>query len=360
MEPAYCGRRVILPSAVSQGHHRFVSDNGRMRRRTVLAGLLAAAAGGGLAACTDEDTPAPGPSAGAESSAAPILGSTAGSSLAPRDVTPYTPAAGTAPAQAFAVGRRDFPFDRGADRPLPTRVWYPATGAVPSSPSPVDGAAPVPGRFPLVLFSHGLTSAPDDFAALLSRWAQAGFVVAAATYPRTSYGAQPYDPGDIANQPADARLLLDRLLSLGADPLGAVIDPARVGAAGHSGGGITTAGLFSRYRDERLKAGVIIAGTDFQGTPFTGAPAGMLFVHGTDDTTVTYDAGRTVFEAVPWSRAMLTIANGGHVITDADFETITGTTTEFLRWSLYGDAAAKGRIPAAATVAGVGTLENQL
>jgi fermentation-respiration switch protein FrsA (DUF1100 family) len=331
-----------------------------MQRRTVLLGLLAAAGGGGLAACTDEADPGPAPSASAGQSAVPILGSTAASSLAPRDVTPYTPAAGTAPAQAFAVGRRDFTFDRGADRPLPTRVWYPATGAVPSSPSPVDGAPPVSGRFPLVLFSHGLTSAPDDFAALLSRWAQAGFVVAAARYPRTSYGAQPFDPGDIVNQPQDARHLLDRLLGLGADPLAAIIDPARIGAAGHSGGGITTAGLFSVHRDERLKAGVLIAATDFQGAAFTGPPAGMLFVHGSDDTTVTYAAGHTVFEAVPWSRAMLTIEGGGHVITDADFETITGTTTEFLRWSLYGDAGAKGRIPAAATTAGVGKLENQL
>jgi fermentation-respiration switch protein FrsA (DUF1100 family) len=329
-----------------------------MRRRTVLVGLLAAA-GGGLAAC-DGDRPGPGPTGATGESAAPIMGSTAASSLAPRDVTPYTPPAGSAPGQAFAVGRRDFAFDRGADRPLPTRVWYPATGTAPSSPSPVDGAPPVAGRFPLVLFSHGLTSAPDDFAALLSRWAQAGFVVAAIKYPRTSYGAEPFQPEDVANQPADARLVLDRLLDLGTDPLGAVVDPDRVGAAGHSGGGITTVGLFSAHRDERLKAGVVIAGTDFLATPFTGAPAGMLFVHGTDDTTVAYDAGHTVFEAVPWSRAMLTIANGGHVITDADFETITGTTTEFLRWSLYGDAAAKDRIPAAADVAGVGTLENEL
>ncbi|MCA2211972.1 alpha/beta hydrolase family protein [Jidongwangia harbinensis] len=332
-----------------------------MRRRTVLLGLVAAAAGGGgLVACTDEATPSPGPSASPGQSAVPILGSTASSSLAPRDVTRYAPAAGTAPAQAYAVGRRDFTFDRGADRPLPTRVWYPATGEVPSTPSPVDGAAPVAGRFPLVLFSHGLTSAPDDFAALLSRWAQAGFVVAAVKYPRTSYGAQPFDQGDIVNQPLDARLVLDRMLALGADPLAAIIDPARVGAAGHSGGGITTAGLFSAHRDERLKAGVLIAATDFLGTPFAGPPAGMLFVHGSDDNTVTYEAGHTVFEAVPWSRAMLTIEGGGHVITDADFETITGTTTEFLRWSLYGDAGAKGRVPSAATTAGIGKLENQL
>jgi hypothetical protein len=119
--------------------------------------------------------------------------------------------------------------------------------------------------------------------------------------------------------------------------------------------------LFSAERDERLKAGVIIAGTDFQGAAFTGQPAAMMFVHGRDDDTVTHRAGHTVFEAVPWSRAMLSITKGGHVITDADFETTTTTTTEFLRWSLYGDVAAKARIPAAAAaVAGVGTLEDEL
>lgn len=322
----------------------------------MLLGLVAAGAGG-LAGCADDDEPLVPPPATATSEP-PILGSVESSSLAPREPTPYVPVAGTAPARAFAVGRQDFAFDRGGDRPLPTRVWYPAEGAVPSSPSPVDGAAPVAGRFPLVVFSHGLTSAPDDFAALLSRWAQAGFVVAAPTFPRTSYNAPRFDAGDIVNQPLDVRLVLDRLLWL--DPLADIIDRDRIGAAGHSGGAITTVGMFSAHRDERLKAGVVIAGTDFQGTPFTGPPAGMMFVHGTDDTTVAYQAGRTVFEAVPWSRAMLTVANGGHVITDADFEAITGTTTEFLRWSLYGDAAAKDRLADAAAVNGVATLDDQL
>ena len=101
------------------------------------------------------------------------------------------------------------------------------------------------------------------------------------------------------NQPADVRRVLDQLLALPGDPLGEIIDPDRLAAAGHSGGGITTVGLFSAERDERLKAGMVIAGTDFLGAPFTGPAAGMLFVHGRDDDTVTYRAGHTVFEAGP-------------------------------------------------------------
>ncbi len=332
-----------------------------MRRRTVLLGLVAAATGtGGLTACSAGTGTGPDGTATASASAVPILASTTASSLAPQSVTPYTPPAGNAPGRAFAVGRRDLTFQRGADRPLPTRVWYPATGAVPSAPRPVDGAAPMPGRYPLIMFSHGLTSSPEDFAALLSRWAQAGFVVAAPTFPRTAYGVANFDPGDIANQPADVRHVLDQLLALGADPLAAVIDPGRLAAAGHSGGGITTVGLFSAERDQRLKAGVVIAGTDFRATPFSGPAAGMLFVHGRNDTTVTYGAGHTVFKAVPWSRAMLSITEGGHVIEATSFEPITQTTTEFWRWALYGDAAARTRIPAAAAVGGAATLENEL
>jgi len=333
-----------------------------MRRRTVLLGLLAATAGSSsLAACSAERGAGISGATTASASAAPILASTTDSSLAPQSVTKYIPPPGSAPAGTYALGRRDFTFDRGADRPLPTRVWYPAQGAAPAVANPVDGAIPAEGRFPLVVFSHGLTSHPNDFAALLTRWAQAGFVVAGPVFPHTAYGVAEFEPGDIVNQPADVRHVLDQLLALPGDPLRDIIDPNRLAAAGHSGGGITTAGLFSAERDERLRAGVIIAGTDFQAAAFTGPAAGMMFVHGRDDDTVTYRAGHTVFEAVPWSRAMLSITGGGHVITDTDFETITGTTTEFLRWSLYGDAAARARIPAAATAAdGVGTLEDQL
>jgi fermentation-respiration switch protein FrsA (DUF1100 family) len=333
-----------------------------MRRRTVLLGLLATAAGGtGLAACAAGTGVTIGGSATPSGSAAPILASTTESSLGPQSVTKYVPPPGSAPAGAFALGRRQFSFDRGADRPLPTTVWYPAQGTAPAVAAPIEGAMPAAGRFPLIIFSHGLTSNPNDFAALLSRWAQAGFVVAGPVFPHTAYGVTDFDSDDIVNQPADVRHVLDQLLALPGDPLRDVIDPDRVAAAGHSGGGITTVGLFSAERDQRLKAGVVIAGTDFQGMPFTGPAAGMMFVHGRDDDTVSFRAGHTVFEAVPWSRAMLSITEGGHVITDADFETITTTTTEFLRWSLYGDAAAQARIPtAAAAVAGVGTLENEL
>lgn len=317
-----------------------------MRRRSLLFGVAATVVGVAAGCTTGQAEPA----------RTPILSSTAASTLVAKGVTPYEPVAGVAPGQTFAVGRRAFSYDRDG-RSLPVEVWYPAQGAV--GIDPVSGAAPAAGLFPVVLFSHGLTAQPNDYAAMLTRWAQAGFVVAAPIYPYTSFGAVDYSSYDLVNQPADASYVLTRLLSQD-DVLTAHLDPERLAAAGHSGGGITTVGLFSAERDTRLTAGIVLAGTDFRSAEFTGPAAAMLFVHGRLDDTVAYRAGHTVFEAVPWSRAMLTVTGGGHLTTGDDFEATVGTSTEFLRWSLYGDLAAKGRIPAASAVDDVATLEDQL
>jgi dienelactone hydrolase len=355
-----CDLRRADPAPILMVRTASTSTIVTMRRRTLLLSLAAA---GGLSACGPSDPkPTTSPSALAASPlpSGDIMGSTQSSSLEAQSVTPYRPPAGSAPAAAFPVGRRDFTLSRGTDRPLPTRVWYPAQGPAPASPAPVDGVLPAAGRFPLILFSHGLTSNPEDFSALLSRWAQAGFVVAGPAYPHTRYEAEAFDENDVVNQPADAVSVIDQLLALSGDPLRAAVDETRIAAAGHSGGAITTIGLFSAQRDTRLKAGLAIAGTDFLATPFAGPAAAMLFVHGTEDTTVRYEAGHTVFEAVPWSRAMLTINGGNHVIEDASFEAITRTSTEFWRWALYGDAGARGRLPAAAATGGVAELEQEL
>jgi hypothetical protein len=83
-------------------------------------------------------------------------------------------------------------------------------------------------------------------------------------------------------------------------------------------------------------------------------------VHGKKDDTVAYAAGHTVFAAVPWSRAMLTVTDGGHLVADDSFPAVTATSTEFLRWSLYGDAAARHRIRAKARIGNAATLEDEL
>jgi fermentation-respiration switch protein FrsA (DUF1100 family) len=303
--------------------------NWRVNRRTVAVLLVLALTG---SCSTDEPEPPVAPA----SPAAPIPSSSP------------APVAGRAPDREFAVDTLKLKFSHGKDRPLPTTVWYPADGD---------------GPFPLVLFSHGLTSEPSAYQSVLSEWARAGFVVAAPAYPFTNYRAPEIDPIDIINQPGDATEVITRMLALNdkpGDKLSGKIDPTRIAAAGHSAGGITTVGLFSGNRDDRLVAGIVLSGRLGLPVPFSGEPAPILFVHGKLDRTVPFAEGLAAFDAVPWPKAMMSVTRGGHVAITKDFEPVLDTTTDFLRYALYGDADARGRLKADATKGGRATLKNEL
>ena len=294
---------------------------GRVSRRSVVA-LVVAALAAAPAACSSERAPAPPAAARPQGSSLPP----AASIPAAPGTTPATatPSATRAPARAFAVGTGKLTLRRGADRPLPTSLWYPKGD----------------GPFPLIVFSHGLTARPADYAALVIPWARAGFVVAAPAYPHTSAGAKDFNVLDVLNQPTDASYVLTQTLA----KLGDLVDPKRVAAAGHSAGAVTTLGLFSSNRDERLRAGVVLAGRQVLGSPFAGPQAPMLFVHGTRDPTVAYADGQAAYDAVPWPKAFLTVKNGGHVATGAALDAVTATTVDFWRWTLYRDEAARARL----------------
>ncbi|MFY1690076.1 alpha/beta hydrolase family protein [Plantactinospora sp. WMMB782] len=331
-----------------------------MFRRPLRAALAAATAttimAAGLAGCSaGSDRPAPGRRAGPPAGATP--GATAPASPAPP---------GVAPSRRFAVGVRELSYNRGGDRRLPVTVWYPATGAPGGSPD--RGARVAVGRFPVVLFSHGLTGRPSDYQALLTRWAAAGFVVVAPRYPHTSRGASELQVLDVVNQPADASFVLTRVLALNraaGDPLRGRLAVDRVAAAGHSAGGVTTIGLFTVGRDERLDAGIVLAGTALGvGTGFTGTPAPQLFVHGERDDVVSYQAGRAAYDRVPWPKAMLTLPDGDHrgaLLGDDErgLDVVADTTVEFLRWTLYGDDRALRRLPEQATRGGLASLDDR-
>jgi dipeptidyl aminopeptidase/acylaminoacyl peptidase len=206
-----------------------------------------------------------------------------------------------------------------------------------------------------VLFSHGLHGDPADLTPLLSRWAGAGFVVVAPAYPHTSRGAPRFDLGDVLNQPADASFVLTKTL---AGALSARIDPAQIAATGHSAGGITTVGLFTVGRDERLRAGIVFAGAAIGFTAtFAGPAAPLLFVHGDADDVVSYTSGKAVFDRAPGPKALLTLPGGGHSApyvkeSDPAYRVVAASTADFLRYALYGDPGARGRLAADAKPAG--------
>ena len=270
--------------------------------------------------------------------------------LAAYAVTAFVPASAapgdmaTSARGAYAVGVRTLALDRGPSRPLPTTVWYPAQARGPAVARDVAVAS---GRFPLVVFSHGLQSRPEDHVQLTTRWAAAGFVVIAPAYPHTKKDAPAYTRDDLVNQPADAWAVVEavsRLDTTAGDLFAGHLDTRDVVAAGHSGGAYTAAAMFKSGHSARLKGGIVIAGArpPFQ---FGGPPAAMLFIHGDADPTVPYATGRAVFRRVPWDKGFLTLhgRNHGSYLSpgQAGFNEVMAATTDFLRWRLDGDLVAR-------------------
>jgi fermentation-respiration switch protein FrsA (DUF1100 family) len=247
-------------------------------------------------------------------------------------------------------------------RELPTTIYYPATGGEPGASTP--GAPPdtARGPYPLIVFAHGYRATADTYAHLLAHWASAGYVVAAPTFPLSS-GTSPCGAvaGDVVNQPEDMSAVIDAVLKegrAGNGPLSGLVDRRRVGAAGHSNGGITVYGLVgnSDLRDERVTAAAILAGTAQKyptGRYELARMPPVLFVHGTDDALVPYNAAIAGFNAARGPKGLLTFLGGGHG-TPAS-EAAYAAMTDFFDGYLAGDRAARARLPSDQT-AGVSTM----
>lgn len=108
--------------------------------------------------------------------------------------------------------------------PIPIAVWYPA----------------VPGRFPLIVLSHGSGGSERGHRGWAEHLARHGYVVAAPRHWGDSYDKPRGRGSDVQliGRPLQAQATIDSVL---AHPLlRAVADPARIGMLGFSAGGYTT------------------------------------------------------------------------------------------------------------------------
>ena len=244
-------------------------------------------------------------------------------------------------------------------RTLATTIWYPAQGNAQAG-SPVEGAAAdrSGGPYPLVVFAHGLGATPQAYEALLSRWAAAGYVVAAPLFPLTNANTSGgTDPDDVFHQPGDVSYVITSVLAASAKI------PARSLAwstlhegrrTGHSEGAITTLGFFNTCcRDPRVKAAEVLDG-DPQAYPtgryvYNGVPP-ILIVHGTADALLPYGQMVGVFNGAQGSKGLLALTGAGHGnwLTPSSkwFGSAFQATTDFFAAYLRGDKAALARLPA--------------
>ena len=163
----------------------------------------------------------------------------------------------------LAVGRRTVRFvDAARDqRALTADIWYPAAHesaersqyelfpGVSFAAATAQHEPPVlPGRYPLVLLSHGRTGMRISYSMLCEALADRGAVVVSADHPGDALldwllGQQADDRTNEVNRVADAHFLLAALLGpqhhLMPGEVCAVIDAERVVLAGHSYGAYT-------------------------------------------------------------------------------------------------------------------------
>jgi predicted dienelactone hydrolase len=188
--------------------------------------------------------------------------------------------------------------DPARGRALPTDIYVPASGR----------------DAPLVVFCHGFLGHPRKFTRLFSQWADAGYLVAAPTFPHTNDAKPPpHLIDDVANQPADVSFVIDELLARG---LG---DPARVGVGGYSLGAETAlaVALHPTYADERVRAVCAFAGGLYHPDFATDVlrPLPLLLVHGADDTKRgRLEAAVAVYDAAHEPKEFVTLEGAGHHI----------------------------------------------
>jgi dienelactone hydrolase len=265
--------------------------------------------------------------------------------------------------------------DVAPNRTLLTAIYYPAQG--PPARQAVQNAPPntKDGPYPLILFSHGLGARGVSYQDIIRTWVSAGFIVAAPDYPLSNQNA----PGgaqfgraiaDTKNQPADASFVIDEVLKLDKQgkQLGG-IDAKRIGAAGHSLGGITTYGLVfsSCCRDKRIKAGIPmsgLAGVVENPENYFRNSTPLLGLHGNADGTVPYQAGRNAYMAAQPPKYLLTFLGAGHVSPflagdNPQATALKKSTVDFWNRYLKGDTPALAKLRTDANVPGATTLEQQ-
>ena len=215
------------------------------------------------------------------------------------------------------VGSRVFHFvDRGriarfrngtsGPRKLVTYVRYPTTGRAP---------------FPLIVFCHGFSLLPSNYARLLDAWTRAGYVVAAPVFPVENADAPGGpDEADLVNQPRDVSFVISQLLRASRsrrNRLYGLIDPSRIAVTGHSDGGETAfAVAYERhYLDWQVRLAIVLSGAPLPPEPVISRRASppLLAIQGSADTINPPSVTRELFLEAAKPKYMLTLLHAGHL-----------------------------------------------
>ena len=314
------------------------------------SGSTSASSSQGSTAAVD-DTAGSGTDSGGEDDPLPFEPAGPDAAPDPAQLGPYP--VGVATVELLDDTRLD---DEGQPRRLVTEVWYPAAEEARDLPGyvytvedllteearalleeplevelatvAVRDAAPrdVNERFPIVLFSHGSSGVRMQSTYLTVFLASHGYVVASPDHIGNTLSDAVVAGGptteaqfeSLGLRPDDMGFVLAYLQELpGEDPLGAIVDGERVGAAGHSFGALTTLRLLAE--DRPIDAAVALAPPGYEIVWF-GALANepeditvpvMIQAGELDMTTPLADA-ESIHTRMTAPRSLLTVLDAGH------------------------------------------------
>jgi predicted dienelactone hydrolase len=197
--------------------------------------------------------------------------------------------------------------------PAADRVKYLAA-AFQDAPPATD-----PGKYPIVIFSHGFAGFPEQSVTLTTHLASWGFVVAAPDHVERSLdgllgtagqGVKPSTNVEVLQKTLDATVAASNAPGV----LHGMVDPDRVVAAGHSAGANSAYSFASA--DARVKAWISYS-VEFggEGGPAPKPPAkpGMV-MYGTKDGIIPAAASVKVYNGMNTPKYLVSVGQAGHLV----------------------------------------------
>lgn len=263
------------------------------------------------------------------------------------------------------MGETGLTVTRGGRR-FPVVVLYPAARAGSDAPPPTAGRP-----YPLVVFSPGFDVDPAVYTPLVSAWVGAGYIVAEPYFPFTAEGAPGgVNESDLVQHPADLRSVIDTMVGLSSAPAGVLsgmVDPARIGVAGHSDGGDVTDAVVadSCCRDPRVKAAEVLSGAELAGFGGSYGPPGvpLLAVQGDADQINAPACSEQIYNGSGMPRYYLDLHGAGHLPpytaapgSEVYQQAVSRVTLLFWAAYLGGDSSALSALKRAGVAGPGGTL----
>ena len=211
---------------------------------------------------------------------------------------------------------------RQGDRPLELHVTYPQQ----------------PGKYPLIVYSHGLRGSMDTYDPLIKTWVSHGYICIQPNHAdsyqyfkgnlRAAFQINASTFTNWSQRPQEMSMVLDRIREIEqhVPGLSAKIDLSRIGMGGHSYGAHTSsllAGAKPRtgqsFKDKRAKAILLISpqgeGNGFSADAWTDMTGPALEITGSEDVSIvptTPQLRRMPFDRSPAGNKYLLWIEGAH------------------------------------------------